>query len=170
MRVVLVGAPGSGKTELVEALRDRFMVVRDPTLKISSSYALGQLADYRVELLVAAQRAHLDPPRKKRQLCCHSLIDSLTYSAVRVANMVKYVNVDEQTLERWWLTAYMISALFLDTFTADHVFFLPGHDNTSWSEQIENTLRETLESIEIKYVQLTGVCAKDAESIATIGV
>jgi len=151
MKVVLVGAPGTGKNELLCELVKRYKLSpwRSPNALLDQ--VVGQLADYRTELRLAISRAQ----NPTHDLYDHSLIDSVAYTSTRYMNMLNNGTVSDEELFRWMMTFHMAALLLRDSFKADKVVFIPGNDGESFSKQIEEALLETLKQLKIEYDTLT---------------
>lgn len=123
----LVGAPGTRKTEIAEAVAERFdnkLAFNDAPVTVGQ-YAVGSFADYRVELKLALNRV-LEKPQTQPTIYTHSILDNLAYITSTIARYADHKAVTFDTLERSILTMTMIGTVVTDTFEYDHIFLLKG--------------------------------------------
>lgn len=155
MRIILVGAPGSGKAKAVEAVLavDTVEVVGDfDELSMAYDVQIGDLADYRTEIALAGDRA-LQGSRDG--FFTYSLLDSVAHIAVRLNRILRTEAASQDAKTRWLLTAHLVTTMLVDTFKADHVLYLPGNDGTDHSRKIEEALLELMDEMDIPYDTLT---------------
>lgn len=153
---VLVGAPGTNKQKIADELaRDYFTEKLAVAGKVfPAHYALGLLADYRAENMLMSQRATVLHSVEMPVLYTHSLIDSLTYSLLRVDNQQRHQNVSAKMAETWALTMGMAGVMLRDTYKADETFFLMADfdpEESYESFKIQETLGFVLDGYEINY-------------------
>lgn len=167
MRVLLVGAPGSLKNETWRYLQNDYKywgynINLPDVLGSSEAPALGALADYRTELLIAAHRAHVRD-YKDVEVYLNSLIDSLAYATVRLAYNVADPISDEQT-ERLLLTEMVIGAFVRDTLSYDLVFLFPGYDGEEgdFNHQLSVFYPQLLDALEIEHTVLDAEVTENA--------
>lgn len=160
MRIILVGAPGSGKRTKGRELRDALgnVELHDVMGDLYGDLQLGDLCDYRTEVAIATDRVDLGSG-----IHTHSLIDSLAHSATRLHRMMELKNVSDQQLLRWQVTTGLISLMLVDSFRHDLIFFLKGNDGSEFGKTLEFALRATLEESELDFHELT-----DIEEAATL--
>src|SRR5688500_751332 len=128
MKIAIVGAPGSGKTELAKALDEGLSnatIVDDYAEKIGreNDIAIGGDASYIGKLYVVLGRRALERKAEadgaKHTISCGTMIDSSVYAT--------YEAVSGQTQFHWVrVTNFMnlLGSLFQDTWRYDHVFVL----------------------------------------------
>lgn len=154
-RIVLIGSRDIGKSSVIEsldkAIRD---YVPEPTPDVSD-YAVGELADYRMEMYIAAGRVffHLRTLPMPMVLS-HSLIDSVAYGATRLYNIINAGITDQDEIIRWQVALDASSRLLIDSYSADHTIFIEGNDGTEFGKTLEEALRETVIQFGIEYTTL----------------
>ena len=148
--IVLIGAPGSGKTELAEAIKHlhpSFGIGDSPQSMVPGGIAIGQLADYRAESHLATSRIFQEQIMRNNGLnmiYTHSLIDSLAYTSLRNENMQDGI-VDENTKNAWFVWLGMLMIMGMDSLRADLLFFLEGHDyRDGYSILVEEALHDVI--------------------------
>lgn len=150
MRVLIIGAPDTGKRKIAAGVRDK---LPDLELQLEPDHshpeaALGVMSDYRVELSLALERMWF--AQKDHTVSTHSLVDSVVYSFNKIENGAEYMTGDE--IDRWLLTVPLIGSLLADSFKYDHIFFLPG--STEDTAYIEETLQDVLTDFGLSYIEL----------------
>jgi hypothetical protein len=152
----LVGAPGTRKSKIAEELAEHYfdnkLALFDENLS-GMSWALGSVADYRVELKLALNRA-LQTPSDKPTLYAHSLIDNLAYISFALSRYNLSGAVSLGTVERAMMTFAIIGTLVTDSFKYDHIFFLTGDfdPNEDYDQyQIQSCLQLVLDQYGISY-------------------
>lgn len=150
MRIILAGAPGSGKSKILQQLPEELIAAPDRA-DGEERLQTGDLADYRTELAIAVSRVEQEDGVAK-----HSLLDSVAHTAVRLDRMIRNKSVSDKELGRWIATAQLVVMLLQDSFKYDKVFFIPGNDGTEFAEQIEIALKALLEESQTNYT-LTSV-------------
>ena len=170
MRIILVGAPGSGKRELAEAVAEALdiEVADDPvTVMGPDDPAVGMLTDYRIEMQMALLRALR--PSSKDEIFTHSLIDSTAYSTLKLDDMID-ADADMPDTFRWILAAGAITSVAEDSFQADFIFLLPGYDDDGldFNKRLYETLVEVLELAVPEYVLIQGDLERRVEIIRNV--
>lgn len=147
----LVGAPGVGKAKIADALADRFderLAIFDEHL--DTHWALGIVADYRIELHLALARflRKSDLPT----LHTHSLIDNLAYASYAVARY-QFGTVLLRTMERAILTTTVLGTILRDSFKYDHVFFIHGDfdPDEDYQSELQAVQQMILDDFQINY-------------------
>lgn len=154
-RVVVVGAPGTGKGQLVLDLARKNGLFDISGMTTHPDLATGTLADYRVEMKLAIDRCfdmQVDEPR----IFEHTLIDSLAYAATRAITISQMVGEDDPTLLKWTALTGLIGSLLSDSFKADQVFFIEAQTDDEQTVAIENALRSVLEATSLNFTTLSG--------------
>lgn len=156
----ILGAPDTGKRRLANGLMDRFaeelIHQSETTIYDRSGYAVDGLADYRVEVKIAAERATAPKSFQKPKtiLYTHSLLDSLIYSTLKYERVVSHENVDQYLLEKSVMVMTLAAAFIRDTFEYDHVFFiLTDHED---KKAYESMAKNVLDGFEIDHTVLRG--------------
>lgn len=141
--IVVVGAPGSGKSEIIQALASKEEGLAE--------YAVGPLADYRYEVWLATQRVMASMKEKEStRVYFHSLLDSVAHSTVRVTRLIELE--DDVELLRWQLTLHLIARMLIDSFRADKIIFLRGNDGQPFNKDVEDALAAALKEFNAEYV------------------
>jgi hypothetical protein len=160
MRIVLVGAPGSGKEDLANAILAALVERGTPGIgpvgdaqEIVSSmgYAVGPIADYRTELLVAVDRAFemtvlgddIDA------VYTGTLLDNVAHTLVILSAGINSGAFSQGEALRWDLTSQLAYGMMIDSFKADHVFFLGGGES-----DLAEFYPELLSQVQVDYVEL----------------
>jgi hypothetical protein len=159
-RFYIVGAKDVGKRPLADDLLERFtgkLAHQDESFIHYGGYAVGTLADYRVEMRIASDRVTLpkyysDDP--KPVIYTHSLIDSLVYSTLRFERLNELESTQQYTLEKAVMVMTMIGTFIRDTFEYDHVFLIltDEPENEAWEEMAQTAL----DAFEIDHTILRG--------------
>lgn len=154
MRIILVGAPGSGKRTKGRELRDALgnVELHDVMGDLYGELQLGDLSDYRTEVTIATDRLALE-----EGIHTHSLVDSLAYTATRLHRMLDLKNVSEDQIMRWHAATAVVALMFVDSFRSDLIFFLDGNDGSEFSKSLEYALKATLEESELDFHELTTI-------------
>jgi hypothetical protein len=167
-RVVIVGAPGAGKSLILDKILSKHDVLVQDDIEVNG-WAAGPLADFRTELIIAVDRMTNNLVTiDKDVLAIHSLIDSLAYASTRVYQIVNSGVANEEESFAWNLTMHEIALLLRTSFHADSVLFLAGNDGEAHSQVIEDAIVSILNEYKIEHTSLTGDVLQDAETIATI--
>lgn len=160
MRIVLVGAPDTGKEKLANELSQILSCPYDAGLSAADiswntldfkGYELGLNADYRVEVKLAVDRAFSIQAYDRQVwhvVYSHTLLDSVAYSTLRMISFQEKES-SQYIVDKWMFTTGVIGAMMRDTFKADHIFFLPGGD-----EEIEKALQMILDMNDLEYTVL----------------
>lgn len=154
-RFYIVGAPGVGKSKIVEAVAERFDEKLFFHEDVETRYALGSLADYRVELALAMHRWKREQTYAPT-IFAHSLIDNLAYVTYALSRY-RQGTVRIGTVERAVLTMGIVGAMLTDSFKYDHVFFIRGDfdPNEDYDQyQIQSVLRMILDEYKIEYTTI----------------
>jgi hypothetical protein len=142
LRVALLGAPTSGKTEIAKRfmeLTDRdFTLVDNPTPAVAEAgFDIGREADYRAAWLIAAQQAmdeHV-APEGQDLLVCGTLLQRLAHTGSRVQYIgeraQKFQSVDyRRDLMHENYIGHLIAALMAEEFQYHFIFYVPLKGNT----------------------------------------
>lgn len=166
MRIVLAGADGSGKRELVRELNKlfpEFDVSEPDTEAIYAPWAVGSLADYRTELMIATERAAV--MAGTNILFTHSLLDSVVYASVRLMLMPQN-NV--LNLSRWYHTQIVITHMLRDSWKSDLVFFLRGNNGEHFQKEVERGFEIVFDELDLRPVILDDDAGQNLEESARI--
>ena len=175
-RIVLAGAKGAGKTDLLSALAKHGLdgqftyVPNQLDLGKWGDWSLDRLADYRTELYVALDRA--DEVPRKHSFYESSLIDSVSYAATRLAYIINDEIGTDDDQARWEIVVHATARMLRDSILPDVVIYVPGHDPEDFYEQLEQgivaTIWEFLPDDVRKYKLVETDPLQRAEEIATI--
>lgn len=150
-RVVLCGAKGAGKSELLKAYekinlgKGKKGVVDYPYLipnQLDSGkwgdWAMDRLADYRTELYVALDRA--DDEVLPHAIYESSLIDSVAYAATRLSYIINEGTGTDDDLARWEITLHATARMLRDSVLPDAFIYVPGHDDEDFYAKLEESI------------------------------
>lgn len=160
MNIVIVGVPGVGKGQLASDLHAALKKNHDIVLPVveSDDYmghfgkAVGHLADYRIELNMAARRA-VAMNDYKGAIYEVSLIDSVAYAICRYRDLLERAS-DEEDAYRWWLVSQTTAAMLRDTFKADHILYVPGFPEDGFYKDLQEAFEAIFEEFELTPIAL----------------
>ena len=159
--IALVGAPGSGKTELandiVETEQFQDHVVIDNYAQTTSTYtnlALGPYATYVGNYLVAADRLRREVRAIKHNedhIVCGTLIETAVYMSMRGG----LDNVGGSS-EANRIAAFMqmLGMLFNDVGGYDKIFYLPLVDGSEINKRVDSEIVDALGVFGVPYITL----------------
>lgn len=159
-KIYILGAPETGKRKLADSLMDRFpeRLIHQSEQTIygdsSGSYAVGSLADYRIEMKIASDRATLPKyfHTPKTILYTHSLLDSLIYATLKFERIAAHDTIDQYNYDKSVMVMTLIASFIRDTFEYDHVFFiLTDHED---KQAYESMAKNALDGFEIDHTVL----------------
>lgn len=175
-RIILAGAKGSGKSELLKALANDGLQSQYTYVPNQlddgkwGSWALDRLADYRTELYVALDRADEEP--LKHSFYESSLLDSVSYAATRISYIINDEVGDLDDLARWEITLHAASRMLRDSELPDAVIYVPGHADEDFYEKLEEAIEasvwEFLPDDVKKYRLISDDTLQRVEEVATI--
>lgn len=180
MRVVLCGAKGAGKSELLKALEAPNIKKWEageyaPTLvpnQLDGKYGdwtLDRLADYRVELQLALDRA---TDQEQEGIFESSLIDSVAYAATRLSYIINDGIGTDDDQARWEIVVHASARMLRDSVLPDAIIYVPGSDEEPFYEELEDALVATVWELipdqVAKYKLLETDTLQRAEEVATI--
>jgi hypothetical protein len=159
MRIVLVGAPGSGKEDLAWELRDAFQK-KDQNLigpvgdASEAGETVGPITDYRTELMIGVDRIFdmLHLGEGNDVVFTGTILDNVVHTLVHVAAATNAGAFSYGEELRWEWTTQLLYAMMLDSFKADHVFYLRGGE----PEDLAGFYPELLDQVQVDYVELEG--------------
>src|SRR5580704_3902524 len=141
MRIVLVRAPDTGKAKFAEQLNNKYRIpwTRSPNYFLENLYldipAIGFMADYRTELLLASERA-CGMSLEKNMVFTHSVLDNLAYATTIIS-----LNITSKIISDQWFSCYTIfTNLFHDSFQHDLVIRFPYKGDDEMMITLENNL------------------------------
>jgi len=160
MKIVLVGAPDSGKFNVSDKLAAYFDEKKNPE-SIWAACEIdidmgdedgGFLYDYREELRLAVTRA--TSASDTATVSHHSLIDSNSYTVVRLLDLVNQDPTNSREIERWFNVLGIVSIMLEDGYKADHTLYLPYLGSDSNYSDLDKALFATLKEYEIPYREI----------------
>jgi hypothetical protein len=163
----LIGAPDTGKQEVAEKLRSFlnegecaegcFDIFSDTT-NLGGDF--GYLTDYRLELLVAAERA-TRVPSDANKIHTHSLIDSVAYVGLQVKAFLESDETNPDAIR--WSTAFNACLqMLIDSKEPDRVFYLPYEGDDDKARELDEAIQDVLDTLEIPYTEIN-----PSEEVAT---
>lgn len=147
--IALLGAPGSGKTQLAKAIKSRMEIDEPPCdqcpapVLVADQYALktrddgeyeiGLNGGYMANIDIAMERyrmerriGHIEP---KLMVTCGTVIETAVYSAMHFERSLTLKNTDEEKMEeakRFQGCTSMLAVMFMDMFKYERAFYLPS--------------------------------------------
>lgn len=164
MRIVLIGAPGSGKQVIAEALAEATGKMLFLELE-HQELAWGPMADYRLEAQTAMRRA-LNMPTLDDTIFKHTVLDSMAYSTRRLVLAVEAS--DFENYIRYSNLVGFLSVVVSDSLQADYYFFCAGNDGEDFSDEIEEALAYSVEALDLPLIVLEGTDLQKAEQAVNI--
>lgn len=164
LKIVLVGAPSSGKSDLAAAIRDTlgYQIVDDyiGDIEERSDNTLGHFASYLGNLQAAIGRweaeRHASEGRANDQVAsvtCGSIIETVVYNGIQALVQARIDEEDDsprraQNDRRASISMIMLGVLVGDTWDYDHAFYLPLPDEAlEENKLVDRYLMETAESL-----------------------
>ena len=152
MKIGLIGAPGSGKSNLAAAIYDTFglPVIDDYVHDVESrsGWVLGRYATYAGNIAVALDRRFREQ-EKESHITCGTMLDTVTYEAAKA-----YVAEDEADRRRWSGALVVLGCMVEDMMDYDLLFFLPSEPEDEYLARVANGLEEAVEVFEADYTVL----------------
>lgn len=138
MKIGIIGAPGSGKTDLAVGIKDAltgkcdFDIVDDyvPVLSAATGNAYGHFADYIGNFQVAFERLTTEQrvsgtADQTDTITCGTVVDSLIYAAMYSQLAVRTPRDQRAEFARVSTAMSMFGMLVHDTLDYDLLFYLP---------------------------------------------
>jgi hypothetical protein len=181
IKLALLGAPSSGKTELASQLVDvlsprSVAVVDDYILDIEqrSDNTLGHFATYLGNLQAAVgrweyERQHVRDDKPDVLITCGSIVETAVYEAIHA---LTHAQIDEGSLtlralqndKRASVTMTLLGVMCFDTWDYHFSYYLPLEDKSNkWNEAVDSHILESADAL--------GVAPKTLEresAVATI--
>lgn len=172
MKILLVGAPESGKTELAQQVAtalDECGIVDDyiPVVENRSNITMGHFATYIGNMMCALGRleAERDASRHwKNLVICGSLLETSVYQAINAythnVNNANNAAFREASDKRASVTMAWLSLLRMDAWEYDLVFYLPqsedfkADDENKWSSVVDDQIQAAAEALEVEMIAL----------------
>lgn len=148
--IALIGAPGSGKSQLKEAIIKRLDGGEPPcetcppnTLSVDNyaevvstrgEYAIGLEGGYMANIAIAVERynaerviGHREKP--KTMVVCGTVIETAVYTAQHFERSLALMTTDDEKIEeakRFQGCTSMLAVMFMDMFKYEKAFYLPS--------------------------------------------
>ena len=167
MSIGIIGAPGSGKTELAKALeKETGLPVIDSyveRLEKRTNLALGYAAEFLPNFDVIFERFNLEREIDKDvegHITCGTLVESICYSAMWAADIVRiYDRTPQGPIQRARtnLVMDMAAMILSETWNYDIVFYrpLPQRDEESLDLRLDYSIQDALPMLNIDHIPLT---------------
>ena len=165
MKIALVGAAGSGKTEYAKKLaaeNTSLLIVDDipQNFQADTGMATGRFADYRVNVMLASERLKIEWEKGAYSsfIMTTTLLDSVAYQTFTTHEDAQWE--DPSVTMRNVYAMGLLGVLTVDNFKFDKVFYLPWtppktrNEDIGVSSDIDRTLRESLDSFKIVYEEV----------------
>lgn len=177
MKIAILGAPGSGKTELAEALANKFET--GPTgivdgyvdrLSDENDLVYGHAAGFTGNLQVAFERIRAEQLSDahhtgiNRRITCGTLVETILYTRLYAEGRFKVAPRSElqREMTRGLNTSAIYGQLVWDTWRYDHVFINPyteakaEEEGDSWNAMLNGDLIAGVEAFFIAHRVLSG--------------
>lgn len=168
MKIALVGAPNSGKTELAQQLQEKLensKIVDDyiPALEQRSDVALGHFGTYIGNIQSALARWEAERIAAKdaeNLICCGTIIETCVYAAINGLIQFNASGPIErpQMDQRSQIALMLLGVVALDTVDYDHLFYLPlsqeWKDEHGWDGAVDDEIKASAETLQIQMVEL----------------
>jgi hypothetical protein len=157
MRVILVGAPDTGKSNLAQELHQA-LKARDVILVVSGSSndymatfgkAVGLLADYRVELSLAVRRA-MAMSDIGNAIFEGTLLDNVAHAAAKYKRLLEDGG-DEEVAYTQWLTMTLCAKMVRDTWKSDYIIYIHPSDAEPFKADVNEGLLTMLRELNLDY-------------------
>lgn len=177
MNIALIGAPGSGKSELgqrlVESLgghnTERNVALVDnyvQAVERKAMIAVGPLSDYLGNMFVALERYGQE--RRKRDwaettITCGTLIETAVYMAMHFVSLANILDDAGKSAAGPQMEAVlrMLAVLYNDIFTYDYAFYLPPRQGDEDTVFMDHQLQAGLAGF--KLVPVTALINADTQ-------
>ena len=183
MKIALVGAPDSGKSELAQALalelNGEVAIVDDyvPRLEDRTDCKFGHFSDSVDNIIIFVERIvnerAADALNPQHRITCGTIIENLIYASLWATTATAIAKGDDlnEEMERSINVARIGSQFIWDTWRYDLVFVLPlpseKRQPDAWDTILDDRLLEGLESFFIPYKAL-GANATVEERVAEV--
>lgn len=170
LKIGLIGAPSSGKTELAQALikalePKKVAVVDDyiEAIQDRSDVALSHYATYLGNMQAAIGRFEAERAASKDDpdvlITCGTLIENAVYTATLAFSTAKAFDQDAAYRAasdgRASLTMMWLGAMRVDVGDYDHLFYLPLEDTSErWNAIVDEHIPESAEALNYRYTNL----------------
>lgn len=163
LRIALVGAPGSGKTELAEqlqkALPPRSCLIVDnyvTELTERTNIAFSHYANYLGNCQVAIERhnaeVHQATYNPETVVTCGTILESTIYAALHaLANAKTDGGLQDKRAQ---ITMLWLGVMANDTWQYTHAYYLPYDGSDDWELIVDEHIDEAAESLGIKLTPL----------------
>ncbi len=162
MRIALIGAPESGKSDLAAKLSDALGVrVVDgyaEALASETDLWIGYATTYVPNLLVCLERfkRELSDPDPSR-ITCGTMVDTMAYCAIHSAHVKEDSSPAAIDIDAIQAAVIMNSINFMmdENWRYDFVFYLPNKSERKLAREHDYALREVLATLSIDHTPLT---------------
>lgn len=172
LRIALVGAPNSGKSELARQISESFPnkkveIVDDYIKEIEkrSDNTLSHFATYLGNIQAAIGRWEAERRISRDEnpdvlVTCGTMIETIVYNGVH-ALIEHNVDGDELTLRalqndrRASVSMTLLGIMNYDNWDYDLSFYLPLEDGEKWDEAVDRHISEAAEALDIKPIALS---------------
>lgn len=162
MKIIIVGAPGAGKTKLAKELAKEYNCTLIDNIAQNfarrTKLAVGFPSDYRVDMILAGERLEKILTNWNNDFVMTStILDSLAYSRVRQV-LLDETEVDEIEIQKNLDMVGLFYQATQNSFRYDKVYFLPYENKKeNLSNLISGALEEVLQhfGVEFERVQST---------------
>ncbi len=166
MKIALIGAPGSGKTNLAQQLTAEigYPVVDGYVERLEgrSNYSLGYSADVVRNIMVATERlaaVRYAERELEGHICCGTVIESSCYTAMWIAETLETHEVEDRPIQiiRADLTMNFFAMLLADTWDYSRTLYLPlpADTGTEFDRRLDFSIRDALAMMNVDHTPLT---------------
>lgn len=143
MKIGLIGAPGSGKTLLAEALADalHLKVIDDyvQQLEARTGYVFGKYATYAGNIALGWERHIAERIARDDFITCGTMLDTVTYMAAKTQ-----IAADDADTRRLTGGLVVLGCMVDDMMSYDHQFLLPSEQEDTYLGEVANGLEEAV--------------------------
>jgi hypothetical protein len=178
VKIAIIGAPGSGKTDVAVALADKFPT--GPTALVDgyveelgnvTGFAYGHATGFTGNLQIAFERLRAEQYARQndRIITCGTLIETVLYTRLYAEGRINAAPNEEiiRELNRANNTAALYGQLIWDTWRYDYVFInrLPeAKRDDSWTSILDSDLVPGLEAFFIEHQVLKSEASVDEKA------
>lgn len=161
MKIGLIGAPGSGKSDLANAIVDstglRMIDAYAEEVEARMDWALGKHATYAGNIAVALHRYAYERERKDGYITCGTMVDTVTYLAAKHS----FLPPDELDTRRQTGGLVVLGCMVEDMMDYDHLFLLPSQPEDPFLAEVAQGLEQAVDVFALSWTLLDQATLED---------